>query len=86
MSEQPQTQEQQPQQPTFPMLQVTIAPNAIVLKTFLSSTFSIEQILVEEQVNGILQEWLKTRQQIAAQQQIVTEAMLRKDLKVRGQR
>ena len=82
MSEQAQTQEQQP---TFPVLQVTIAPNAIVLKTFLSSTFSIEQILVEEQVNGILQEWLKTRQQIAVQQQIVTEAMLRKDLKARGQ-
>lgn len=74
----PEEEKQGPQQVTFPFININVGTNGIVIETFFSSMISVKQALNEQQTNAIFSEWLKTRQQVQAQQQLIKDVMRNK--------
>lgn len=61
----------EPQPPTFPVTNVQVVPQGLIINTMLAPGLSIGQMIDEASMNAICQQWLQSRKQIKRDMEIV---------------
>lgn len=65
----PEPEEAQP--PTFPVTNVQVVPQGLIINTMLAPGLSIGQMIDEASMNAICQQWLQSRKQIKRDMELV---------------
>jgi len=64
-----------PAQPQFPMTNINITPDGMVVSTLLGPGLAINQAINEETMNAICKQWLETRKELKKQQELVRDVI-----------
>ncbi len=63
---------------SFPVTNFTVATDGILCETFYSSTISTRLVIPEATCNQLFQQWIQSRKQVQAQQQLIQDVMRKK--------
>ncbi len=75
------SQAAQPQKPQqFPTLNISVARDGVVIQMFLGPGLVLQQGIGEEHMNQLCQEWLKSRQEIRGELQLIQNLHAEKTL------
>lgn len=64
---------------TLPFQRASVVMDGVVFEVFVTKTFSFRLVLEENDINTLIAQWKASRKQLAAQQQLVRDAMRNKN-------
>ena len=64
-----------PAQPQFPMTNLQITPDGMLISIMFGPGLVLNQVINEETMNAICKKWLETRKELKKQQQLVQDVL-----------